>query len=352
MLFEITNKKSLKRFVSNWQPLELDVERFIVSSDSENNILDASIFGEPLLIISNQVKTKFKKRADILAIDRYGNGVVIELKRDRGFLGVETQALQYLADFSAYKGEDFVDRFSNNNQQLEEKIGSFIGGNASIKDINKESRVVLLARDFDPTIYSMGEWLSNNGIAFRCIQYEPIEVDGRKFISFSIAFDRSKEILNPLSLGSVAREPSYYWHNIAYADQGWWDYLKNKNQIPACFDSQPGDQGEKILTSYISGDVIVAYAKGYGAVGWGVIEDPGSYHLAINGGEEDYWNGDCLHRLSISWKAVATGLSDGIAPGEVREKFGIYHPISTSVSIEDFKAKNLIESLTAKYGEA
>ncbi|MCU7959960.1 MAG: hypothetical protein KZQ58_08175 [gamma proteobacterium symbiont of Bathyaustriella thionipta] len=69
MLFEITDQQTLKRFVSKWQPRELEVEQFIVSSDSENNILEASIFGEPLLIISNQVKTKFKKRADILATE-------------------------------------------------------------------------------------------------------------------------------------------------------------------------------------------------------------------------------------------------------------------------------------------
>ncbi|MBS0497713.1 MAG: hypothetical protein JSR51_08725 [Proteobacteria bacterium] len=350
MLFEITEQNKLKRFLSKWQPRELDVEQYLVSSDSENNILEASIFGEQLLIISNQVKTKFKKRADILAIDRYGNGVIIELKRDRGFLGVETQALQYLADFSAYRGQEFIDRFSESNKQLEQNICSFIGGNASVKNINKTSRVILLAREFDPTIYSMGEWLSNNGVPFRCIQYEPTLIDNKKFISFSIAFDRSKDTLNPLALGGIAREPGYYWHNIATADQKWWEYLVKSKQIPACFDSMPGDQGEKILTSYISGDIIVAYAKGYGAIGWGVIEQPLSYHLAEAGSPEDYWKGDCMHRLSINWKAVAKQLSDGILPFDVREKYGIYHPISTSVSIDAFKARNLIQALSQTYG--
>jgi len=82
---------------------------------------------------------------------------------------------------------------------LKKSINSFIGSNASVKDLNKTSRIILLARDFDPTIYSMGEWLSNNGVAFRCIQYEPIRIDEKDFISFSIAFDRSKDILNPLA---------------------------------------------------------------------------------------------------------------------------------------------------------
>jgi len=345
MLFEITDQQSLKRFKSDWKPGELDVENYLVSSDSENNILDSSIFGEPLLIISNQVKTKFRKRADILAIDRCGNGVIIELKRDKGLLGVETQALQYLADFSAYKGMDFINKFSKSNEDLEKVIYSFIGADASIKDINKKSRVILLARDFDPTIYSMGEWLSNNGVSFRCIQYEPLEISNKKFITFSIAFDRSKDILNPLSLGSIAREPSYYWHNIAKADQDWWSYLISAKQIPACFDSMPGDQGEKILTSYIVGDVIIAYAKGYGAVGWGVIEKS-DYHLCKENTDEDRLQGDCMHRLSINWKTVAEKLQDGVKPSIVYEEYGIYHPMRTSVSIDEFKATKLIEYFT------
>ncbi len=348
MLFEITEQQSLKRFKSSWQPSELDVENYIVSSDNENNTLDASIFGEPLLVISNQVKTKFRKRADILAIDRYGNGVIIELKRDKGLLGVETQALQYLADFSAYKGNDFISQFSKSNENLEQEVHSFIGANASIKDINKKSRVILLARDFDPTIYSMGEWLSNNGVSFRCIQYEPLEINNKKFITFSVAFDRSKDILNPLSLGSIAREPSYYWHNIAKAEQDWWSYLISAKQIPACFDSMPGDQGEKILTSYIVGDVIIAYAKGFGAVGWGVIEK-NDYHLCKENSDEDRLQGDCMHRLSINWQVVSEKLHDGIKPSNVKEKFGIYHPISTSVSIDEFKAKNLIKYIAEKF---
>lgn len=345
MLFEIIKNNSLKRYISKWQPGELDVEKFLVSADSEDNILDSSIFGEPLLIVSNQVKTKFKKRADILAIDRSGNGVIIELKRDRGKLGVETQALQYLADFSAYKGQDFIKRFSKTNVELEDQIKSFIGGNAVLNDVNRSSRIILLAREFDPTIYSMGEWLSNNGVAFRCIQYEPTEIHDKKFISFSIAFDRSKDILNPLAFNATAREPSYYWHNIARAHQEWWEYLVAEEQIPACFDSAPDDQGAKILRSYISGDVIVAYCKGFGAIGWGIIEKPESYKLVKIGSNEDRLQGECRHRISIKWKAVVPKLSNGIKPAQVRDQFDIYHPLSTSVSIDPFKAKRLIEKL-------
>jgi hypothetical protein len=42
--------------------------------------------------------------------DQAGNSVIVELKRQAGSLGVETQTLQYLADFSAFKGRDFLAR--------------------------------------------------------------------------------------------------------------------------------------------------------------------------------------------------------------------------------------------------
>lgn len=345
MLYEINENDKLHRFDSKWSPLELDVEKYLISSENER-ILDSGIFGEPLLLIKNQVKTKYQKRADILAIDRFGNGVIIELKRDRGMLGVETQALQYLADFSVYKGANFIKNFCKNDSVLVDYIHSFIDAYAKIEDINKNSRVILVARDFDSTIFSMGEWLSNNNISFRCISYEPIEVASRKLISFNIAFDRSNNSINPIIFSSISRSPAYYWHNIANNDQKWWSWLIHAKQIPACFDSMPGDQGEKILRSYISGDIIIAYATGFGAVGWGEIIDPNTYRIINSGGSDDYWQGDCMHRLDIESKYVAKNLSSGIKPGYIREYFNIYHPISTSVGIDSHNAKRLITHMS------
>jgi hypothetical protein len=80
--------------------------------------------------------------------------------------------------------------------------------------------VILVARSFDETIFSIGEWLSSKGIAVRCISYFPVKMRGVLFLSFSIAFDRSPEALYPLTFNSAAREPGIYWHNIARRDHG------------------------------------------------------------------------------------------------------------------------------------
>ena len=151
----------------------------------------------------------------------------------------------------------------------------------------------------------MGEWLSRAGVAFRCIEYTPFEIGEDKFLSFSIAFDRAPDFLYPLAFQSRARQPGYFWHNIGWAEQSWWDFLKKQGEISTGFEDQPGDEGERILKSYVAGDTIIAYAKSFGAVGWGLIQSPDSYRLIAAGDPADKHNGRHLHRINIQWKAVA-----------------------------------------------
>jgi hypothetical protein len=223
MIFQIdTESSDIEPLVSIWIPKELDLERYILPGESDEPILNEDVFGEPLLLIRNQVQTQHKKRADIFAIDRVGNGVIIELKKDNVTLGVETQALQYLADFSTYKGTDFISHFSKYSDSLEENIRGFIGDNVRLEDINKNSRIILMARSFDPSLYSMGKWLASCDVAFRCIKYSPYEIEGKHYLSFSISFDQSPSTIYPLSFQTRSRESQYFWHNIGRNKQDWW----------------------------------------------------------------------------------------------------------------------------------
>lgn len=354
MLFKINPvSRTLERIRSDWVPRELELERYLITqADGNVPVMSESVFGEPLLLVSNQVRTAAKKRADILALDRSGNGVVIELKRNAVRLGVETQALQYLADFSSYRGKHFLRRFSGASGITEETVRGFLGASASIDDINSRSRVLLVARSFDESIFSLGEWLSSKGIGFRCISYLPVQLGEARLLSFSVAFDRTPESIYQLAFTSMAREPGIFWHNIARVEQTWWDFLVSKRQIPACFDNAPGDQGEKILTKYLQGDTIVAYARGYGALGWGIVDQPNTYRLIPAGDKDDRLDGECRHRVTISWKATAKKLSEALPAEEIRRDFGIYHPISTSVSISSADGRSLLSRLTERFSHA
>lgn len=220
-----------------------------------------------------------------------------------------------------------------------------------MEDINRNSRIVLIARGFDPALFSMGEWLSDSSVAFRCIEYMPFQVGDEQFISFSVKFDRTPTSLYPLLFGNQMRAPAYFWHNIGHASNDWWNFLKKNGVISAGFDNQPGDQGERILQSYTPGDTIIAYAKGFGAVGWGTIGESSRYYLVAEGSKDDVRKGHHLHRRGINWTAVAPTLEQGLRPNVVRDKFGIYHPVATWSSIADEKAKRLVEALKDKFSK-
>jgi hypothetical protein len=347
MIFKINeSKETLIPFWSDWHPKEADLEHYILQRDeSEAPMLNGEIFGEPLLIISNQVYAKYRKRADILALDRHGNSVIVELKRDKGALGVETQVIQYLADFSRFKGRDFIERFRKDNSSLEENVTGFLGADVDVNSINTHNRIMLMARYFDPTIFSMGEWLSEKGIAFRCIAYTPVAIGNDKFLSFSVAFDRAPTMIFPITFINTPRLPGYFWHNIGKADNRWWEYLREHGVISASFSCQPGDEGERILKSYIRGDTVFAYVSKHGAIGFGVIEHPEKYHLAEKKSEEDVLAGFQLHRLPIKWVHIIQKIQDAIPASVLRDELGIYHPVATSASIETVKAKKLIERM-------
>lgn len=354
MLFEVNEKSKILEPVSEtWKVAELELEKYIISSQELGvPTLNYSIFNEELLIINNQVRTKTKKRADILALDKMGNAVIIELKRDHGSLGVDTQALQYLADFSRYKGLAFIDKFLGEEVTKEDVFG-FLGDGVPSEDINKNNRIILVARSFDATLYSMGEWLSSKGVGFRCISYLPTKVQNRKFISFSLSFDKSPESLYPIEFSSSTRMPKIFWHNIGYSDNEWWSYIKAKKILTTSFQCKPGDQGETILKSYITGDRIIAYVKGHGAVGWGKIrKDPiSSYRLLETGSPEDIRSGHHLHRIAIDWTCKAESVGAALTTAYIRDEIGIYHPVSTSTGMDQSKGELLIEELQRKFAK-
>jgi hypothetical protein len=177
--FVVHENNKMELFTDTWLALpgELAIEKYIVSTTGEGSyVLNEALFGEDLLFIGEQVITQnSSKRADILAIDKMGNAVIIELKKDNAPLGVETQALQYLSLFANFKGRNFVKTFAGKRQGLKEEIESFVVG-TPIEEINQNSRIILVARGFDATLYSLGNWLFSKGVAFRCITYQPVRV--------------------------------------------------------------------------------------------------------------------------------------------------------------------------------
>lgn len=161
---------------------------------------------------------------------------------------------------------------------------------------------------------------------------------------------KSKPIWKPPIKPKNGDHSNIYWHNIGGNNDKWWSYLKANNVITCGFEDKAGDEGEKILTSYRKGDTIIAYASGFGVIGWGVIKEYPTYRLIEAGSPEDVGNGNHMHRLNIEWQCVADKIEDAISAGDVLSKFDIHHPVKTSVHISDKEmAKLLIQEIENKF---
>lgn len=136
-----------------------------------------------------------------------------------------------------------------------------------------------------------------------------------------------------------------FWHNVGLPENSWWRYLVSSGQVAAGFDNSRGDAGESLMQRYRSGDALIAYARGKGAVGWARVEAPCSYRLVEEGSRDDRAAGDLRHRLSVIWQAAAQDIDQAVSAADIRRDFGIRHPTHPSVAIELDMGGALLEHL-------
>jgi hypothetical protein len=185
------------------------------------------ILGEELLITTTEYDRfdKTSERLDLLAIDKEGNLVIIELKRVESGKYIDLQALKYAAYCSTLSLEDVVDLFQKylimkgdklSNEEVRNKILNFIA-NDEFEEINERPRIILVAKEFRPEVTASVIWLRKFAIDISCIKLSPYELkDG------NIALDSS--ILIPLPearefmIQVEKKEASEYRHTVSQTE--------------------------------------------------------------------------------------------------------------------------------------
>lgn len=130
-----------------------DLEQWIKS--------DPRILGEDILIIGEQVKTK-SGFLDFLGIDKSGNMVVIELKRDKTSRDALAQAIDYASDVASWDLDKLNEEcVKYNNQSIDEYVNENF---EDIEDIsfNQTQRILLVGTSVEESLQRMIEWLSDN----------------------------------------------------------------------------------------------------------------------------------------------------------------------------------------------
>ena len=150
------------------------------------------IMGEELLIIGHEYDDfENNERIDLLAIDKEGNLVVIEVKRDNSGISVDFQALKYVSYMSRRTLKEIIEIYSkyidDNSLQLDpiQEIMEFLNvdDESLLNDmINNTQRIIIIGKEFDTRVLSVCAWLYENGINVKCISIKPYKYNEEIFI--------------------------------------------------------------------------------------------------------------------------------------------------------------------------
>lgn len=147
------------------------------------------VLGEELLVVSMEFD-RFKQsadRLDLLALDRRGNLVVVELKRD-GLAGyADLQAVRYAAMVSPMTIEKLLPYFvqyqrkylglkDTNTDSAKEQILSFITDNETFEELSNRPRIVLCSENFSTELTTTVLWLNQVGLDISCVRIMPYKV--------------------------------------------------------------------------------------------------------------------------------------------------------------------------------
>lgn len=187
--------------------IEKDVEEILRKNiemlcDEENS----------MLIIGQQVTNEEYGRSDLTAIDKEGNLVLVEIKRDKKDIeqrkeAFEFQAIRYAASLATIRlkeelvqdiyspyvekhKEEFKDCNTHTSAEIALKeLEMFLeANNIDSNRLNKKQRIILVASEFDAQTLSAVAWLNTNNVDISCYQIclnkteEKIFIDMKKLL--------------------------------------------------------------------------------------------------------------------------------------------------------------------------
>ena len=140
---------------------QYDVQEFISNSP------DAFFkeIGQELFLLGKEVEPSknVQDRIDLLAVDKEGTCVVVELKRGNNKLQM-LQAISYAGMISQWEPDDFLQLLDDDQQ---EALLDFL--EVDREDINRQQRIILIAEAYDYALLIGAEWLSEQyGVDIIC----------------------------------------------------------------------------------------------------------------------------------------------------------------------------------------
>jgi len=124
---------------------------------------DLSVLAPGLLLIGRQIPTSFGKFIDLLAIDRDGTLVIIELKRDKTPREVVAQTLDYASWVQGLSYDQISEIYAEKHGGQKFEVGySEAFGSSAPESINESHRMIVVASELDASTERILNYLNDN----------------------------------------------------------------------------------------------------------------------------------------------------------------------------------------------
>jgi hypothetical protein len=189
-------------------PFQIQHEESILEDWLESNP-DGILENGRILIIGRQARTNFGGFIDLVGLDREGDVVVVELKRDRTPRDTIAQAIEYAS---------FVERLDTN--QLEAMLKDYMNdeslniaeyhrdyfeiGTDEAVAFNKNQHIVVVGQKITPEIRQTATFLRSKGFKVTCVEFTFFLTEGgTRLLSQEIVVGSESEKLTHVSSGSL-----------------------------------------------------------------------------------------------------------------------------------------------------
>jgi hypothetical protein len=153
---------------------------------------DLGILDPELLLIGRQVPTAYGGFIDLLAMDREGNLVVIELKKDRTPREVVAQVLDYGSWIASLEDDDIAGIFEDylqkhrsgeKNTSLDEAFCNKFGENVIPESLNESHELIVVAAELDNSTERIINYLTEFGVAVNAVFFRFFKDGGGEYLS-------------------------------------------------------------------------------------------------------------------------------------------------------------------------
>lgn len=232
-----------------------------------------------------------KRRIDLLAVDRRGNLVVIELKRGSTGEHMELQAVRYAAMVSTLTLDQAAQAFAQFCSQIGEattagvardRIVEHIDSDEPEEEFGRDVRIVLVSEDFSLEVTSSIMWLSAKGVDITAIRLavhkleDRILLDFLQVIPFKGAEDYQVRVRNKEQAEQEIRRNKVAWNGEWYVAYGGrpWDEARKYGFVSAGGQSPSGRLFSQPLFRLPVGSRIWVHAPGTGYLGVAQVTAP------------------------------------------------------------------------------